>query len=114
MFYKTSFEGFCGESNLKNDLWLVVQPIESTYFYPQVGPLPKDKKGNWHGIAYVGVSEGQNIGEEFLVFIMATNSSASKVFSDYLNDSKNQGAWEGLQTLPDGAISIDSVKVIRK
>ena len=111
---KTAVKGWCSESDAKNDLWLVVQPVESPYYHPQPGPIPKDKDGQWRGIAYVGTPDSKNIGEEYLIFVVATNPTVSKVFSDYLRDSNNKGKWTGLQTLPDGTTSIDSLRVIRK
>ncbi|MEA1900399.1 MAG: hypothetical protein U9N47_06520 [Thermodesulfobacteriota bacterium] len=56
----------------------------------------------------------KNIGEEFLVFVVATNLDASQVFANYLRNSASRNNWLGLQALPRGATSIDSVKVVRK
>ena len=83
---KILVEGFCNETDTKSDLWLVVQPIQSPYYHPQIGPLPKDDKGKWKGVANIGDSGSQNVGEEYLIFIVASNSSASKAFSDYLDN----------------------------
>ena len=111
---KVAVEGWYSEAEVISDLWLVVQPVESPYYHPQPGPIPKDKDGQWRGVVYVGESSRTNIGEEFLVFLLTTTPAASQVFTSYLRDSTRRNEWFGLQTLPNGATSIDSVKVVRK
>lgn len=112
--HRSAVEGKCSESEAKMALWLVVQPVQSPHFHPQPGPLPKDAKGHWKGIMYCGASNTENVGEEFLVFIVSADATASQAFSDYLVASANKGQWHGFQTLPAGTTSIDSIRVIRK
>ncbi len=114
VFHKTTIEGWYNDSGIKNDLWLVVQPVESPFYHPQPGPIPKDEDGRWRGIAYIGESAKKNIGEEFLIFFMRVDLAASKIFADYFKNSESSGKWLGLQILPEGATSIDSVRVVRK
>lgn len=111
---RETVEGWYGESESNSDLWIVIQPVESPNYHPQPGPLPKNKNGKWQGIVQFGVSDKENIGEEFLVFIVQANSSASQIFSDYIRDSNKNKQWDGLSTLPYGAVPFDSVKVVRK
>lgn len=111
--HKALIEGKYHESDTA-DLWIVVQPIASPYYHPQPGPVPKDPKGKWRGVAYVGESDEKNIGEEFLIFIVATDSSVSSIFSGYLIGAATKKHWPGFAKLPTGTIPIDSVRVIRK
>ena len=110
---KTAVEGGYSDAEAKSDLWLVVQPVESPYYHPQPGPIPKDKNGQWRGVIYVG-EPGKNSGEEFLVFLVTTNPASSHIITEYLRESADKNEWLGLQTMPEGATSIDSVKVVRK
>jgi len=107
-------EGRYGDSEASSDLWIVVQPVHSPNYHPQPGPLPKSKNGKWQGIAQFGICGKEDVGEEFLVYIVQANSSASQMFSNYLIDSAKKQQWNGLPTLPAGAVPFDSVKIVRK
>ena len=111
---RETVEGWYSEVEANSDLWIVVQPVESPNYHPQPGPLPKNKNGKWQGIAQFGVSDKENIGEEFLVFIVQASSTVSQIFSNYIEDSNQKKQWNGLPTLPNGAVPFDSVKLIRK
>ena len=111
---KETIEGWYGESESNSDLWIAIQPVESSNYHVQPGPLPKNKNGKWQGVAQFGVSDKENVGEEFLVFIVQANSSASQIFQSYIRDSNMKKQWNGLPTLPNGALPFDSVKVVRK
>jgi hypothetical protein len=93
--YKTLVEGFCDETVAKRDLWLVVQPIESPYYHPQTGPIPKDRNGRWQGFVYLGTSDIENVGERYLIFIVSADNSASRRFSDYLTAGAETGNGPG-------------------
>jgi len=112
--HKVMVQGWYSEKEAHSDIWLVVQPVESSQYHPQPGPLPKDKDGQWRGIAYVGTPSRQNTGEAFLVYMVTAKPEASQNFAQYLQDSASRNEWSGLQNLPPGATSIDSIRVIRK
>ncbi len=112
--HKTPVQGWYNKTEANVNLWLVVQPVESPHYHPQPGPVPIDNDGQWRGIVYLGESPRKNVGEEFLLFLIAANPDISQVFTDYLENSASQNRWIGLQTLPHGSTTIDSVRLVRR
>lgn len=111
---KTAIEGTYTHNEKNVDLWIVVQPVESPHYHPQPGPIPKEPRMNWTSIAYIGKSSSDNVGEEFIIYLVSATIEGSKVFSDYLKKSNEKKEWLGLEALPYSVTTLDSVKVVRR
>lgn len=112
--HKTVIEGTYTQNEKNLDLWIVVQPVDSPFYHPQPGPIPKEPKMNWTSIAYIGELPNDNAGEEFIIYLVSAPIQGSKVFSDYLEKSNTKKEWLGLEVLPSIVTALDSVKVIRR
>lgn len=112
--YDTIIDGSFPSKYHSSDLWLVVQPVISPRFYPQVGPISKSKNGKWKGIVYLGESQNDAIGQEFLIFIATATPSASNILKKYHQSSADKKSWNGFESLPEGVQLHDSITVTKK
>jgi hypothetical protein len=112
--HMVQFTGTYANLEKSNDLWLVVQPVESPKYHPQTSSIAKHTNNTWKAVAYIGNSTTDNVGDKFVVLLVSTNVMASKTFSSYLDYSTLNNTWNGLDQLPAGTVTLHSINVVRQ
>jgi len=106
--------GTFSEADANNDLWLVVQPVQDPQYYPQSSGILKQTNQNWRSVAYIGRSPEHNIGEAFIIHLVAISDASSQVFAEYLKKFRGIQERAGLDNLPEETIVLHSISVVRK
>ncbi len=110
----TQAQGRFALRDAQSDLWLVVKSEHAERFHPQNGPLRKGAGQSWATTAYIGSGPDKHAGEKFKLFLVAANGYASQTFADYQAASERDQSWPGISAIPDGAIILDAVHVMRE
>jgi hypothetical protein len=97
----------------KNRLWVVVKPLEAGY-YPQTGPVPVAIDGRWSVLCYIGAPGSLPNPQQFQLLIVAAPPSANSALIKYRQDSEAKGKFEDMPSLPDDAMIMTSMDVIRQ
>lgn len=92
--------------------WIVVYSQFVGRYYPQNDPADVQANGDWSSLAFVGVEE--DVGQQFDIIIVLLDKTAQAAFNAYLSQAKDNEAWPGLASLPEGALIYDRVIVTRK
>ena len=108
---KITLQGRSKNISDKSKLWSVIYPHISGRYYPQ-SSIGLGPKGNWSVKTYVG---GENDPEEkFDLIVVSVDIKTHNEFTTYMEKSKVEGSWPGLEELPDPAIILDTVTVTKK
>lgn len=90
-------------------LWLVVNPVGNSGYWPQGGPLvPNPPSGSWA----MNATFGGVPGERFNVSVVLANDAAHKAFQDYLTEGEAKKFFPG-KPLPAGAQPLKTVMVTK-
>ena len=112
---ETIFKGTASRELEPNEhLWLVVNPFDSSGWYPQNTEisLNHDNSNSWEHKALIGQGQ-EDSRRNFNVVVVLANESANTQFNEYLeNGRKNKDYPE--QPLPNGTIQLDKITVTRK
>jgi hypothetical protein len=92
-------------------IWLVVYIPKVNRYYPMPGPAAMDSTGNWYSFATLG---GENdIGDQFDIIAVVANATAEDGIVNYNLNSMKVNNFEGITSLPTGAVEYSRVQVIR-
>jgi hypothetical protein len=91
------------------DLWLVVLPPDGGYFPQRPGPINVLAGGSWK--APVRFGESGHHGLKFLLYVVIANANATTAFHGFIQTFK--GGEPGMPNLPDGAVAVAQVEVVR-
>ncbi len=110
-----SMMGGLTKEDLIKDLWLVVQPVDSTIYHPQPGPVFKPPMRMWWYAETVYFGKPDDApGKQYHVYLFSATEEASKMVKDYQAKSNELGQGPGLKALPDGLSPLDTITVTRK
>jgi len=93
-------------------LWLVVHPVESNGWWPQLGEIfinPSD--GKWSIRATLG--SPKDIKKVFEIAIVIANRDAHESFNNYLKSGEEKNSYPA-QPLPSGIEIVDKIILTRK
>lgn len=93
-------------------LWVVVHPIGSSGYWPQVSEIiPNRKTGQWAQPVNLGTQKDK--GKSFEIIVVSANQSANNSFNNYLAESKINNKYPEVP-LPQGINILTLITVIRK
>jgi len=100
--------------NLKSDhvIWIMIYVYDAGRYYPQNDSAIIEANDRWSSMAFIGGSN--DIGKKFDIIVLIADEKAKNDITQYLEDAKERYSWDGLLTLPKGAIIFDRITVQRK
>jgi hypothetical protein len=101
-----------------NTVWIVVYDYNASRYYPEApevslnggGTLLAPPTGTWVYHAYFNSTE---VGKNFEVRAITADASATAALENYARVSSAKGSWNGMQSLPNGATTMDYIIVKR-
>ena len=96
----------------KQAIWILVNPHIAGRYYPQNVPADVQANGDWTSFTYIGIEEEVN--RKFYIIAVLADKRTQDAFNAYLIQAKDTDKWPGLERLPEGATTYDSITVTRK
>jgi hypothetical protein len=93
------------------DAWIVLYPTQAPAFWPQPGPLALNPAGRFRTSVYVGAGATQNIGENFIVYLVAASPAASARFRAFAGPPVQS---QGMSALPPDVKTLETITVTRR
>ncbi|MBD2116656.1 MAG: hypothetical protein DWQ51_21110 [Microcystis wesenbergii TW10] len=100
--------------NSDEHLWLVVNPVGYTGWYPGSSEIFPDKNKRWiQENLYIGLKKSTE--QKFTLFFILCSDSANTIFKEYLEKTAHlpPDKWP-IETLPNGITKLDERYLIRK
>jgi hypothetical protein len=92
-------------------MWLIVHPITSSGYYPQVGEIsPSPRDNSWDAMVWIGADK-KGTNEDYYIILAIATDDGHKKFVDYINNAPKDGYPE--ISLPDDVIQIDRITFTR-
>lgn len=83
--YEERIEGTSKGLARGRNVWIIVKPVSSSRFHPQVGPVKFRADGSWDGPAFFGAGPTSGVGEEFSVFAIVPSSDGDVSLQQYVD-----------------------------
>lgn len=93
-------------------VWLVVKIVKVNRYFPQDNPADVMTSGSWTSQIIVGQDTDHDLNAQ--IFLVAANADAQNAFNAYLVNARNKNDYAGLEEIPDGAIGLDTISVVKK
>jgi PGF-pre-PGF domain-containing protein len=90
-------------------LWILIYPYTAAKYYPQSAVSTQTE--DW--ALPVQFGQENSTGTKFDIIAILANQTAQDKLNIYYNESKANISWEGIPTLPEGAINLTRVTVTR-
>lgn len=101
-------------------LWILVQPVDTSLYFPQVGPVAIAKDDTWELGAYIGKEGSADVGKKFQLWAVLADQGANTALKTYrtANEEKQKvhpGAdFDPFVPQPGGIQMIVYITVARK
>ena len=105
-------QGTSGSLPPDMEVWIIIKPQENDLYYPQNKAVQMDVNGNWSSVVSIG--RQSDIGKKFEIIAVLADESARNSFDAYIANCRDEGSFDGIGQLPNGAQIYDHIVVTRK
>lgn len=110
--FKGTVQGDVGDWKI----WIAILPDGTDKYHPLGQSARIYKTGKWELSGYVGASPDNPIdrGRRFDVFVLLSDEQANEELIRYHKEAAQKGSWDGLPSLPNTAVVVQKITVVRE